>query len=245
MEDPNYQPLLGNTLNPLGIGSSFGATEQTLSSPIALTTPGVDIQAIPATSQLSNSSVFNTAIADPQLSVSGGQSGIISSSLANDSLLAAPVVVSPEAANFAFSSQDTSWLGTPQITQLDSLGEVLVVPGTSAETVSIAVQWTFRDAKYNNEVGVFVVDQSGKVGGFAPGEQGFAQAALQSPTRQTLFNSGNEAGNWRELTFTGGSTLAFYLIQNDTSANWLANNASNPIGQQSLAFFFVSNFVPW
>ncbi|WP_236104237.1 hypothetical protein, partial [Sphaerospermopsis reniformis] len=41
-------------------------------------------------------------------------------------------------------------------------------------------------------------------------------------TRQTLFNSGHAAGNWRELTFTGGSILAFYLIQNGTSENWLA-----------------------
>jgi hypothetical protein len=106
------------------------------------------------------------------------------------------------------------------------------------------VQWTFRDAKYNNEVGVFVVDESGKVGGFAPGDQGFAQTALQSPTRQTLFNSGNSAGNWRELTFAGGSYLAFYLIQNDTSANWLANNASNTIGQQSLAFFSLQGANP-
>jgi|694.fasta_scaffold16546_2 RHS repeat-associated protein len=244
MEDPNYQPLLGNTLNPLGIGSSFGATEQTLSSPIALTSQGVDIQAIPLTSQSSDTSVLNTAIVDPLLGISDSQSGIVSPLLANDSLLAAPVVVSPEAANFAFSSQDTSWLGTPQITQLDSLGEVLVVPGTSAETVSIAVQWTFRDAKYNNEIGVFVVDQSGKVGGFAPGEQGFAQAALQSSTRQTLFNSGNEAGNWRELTFAGGSYLAFYLIQNDTSTNWLAKNASNTIGQQSLALFSLQGANP-
>ncbi|MFM7370479.1 MAG: DUF4114 domain-containing protein, partial [Sphaerospermopsis kisseleviana] len=145
---------------------------------------------------------------------------------------------------FSFSSQNTSWAGTPQITQLDSLGEVLVIPGTSSETVSIVVQWTFRDAEYNNEVGVFVVDQSGKVGGLSPNEQGFAQTALQSSTRQTLFNSGHAAGNWRELTFTGGSILAFYLIQNGTSENWLANNPSNTVSQQSLAFFSLLGANP-
>ena len=212
MEDPNYQLPWGDALNPLGIEQSLGSTEQTLSSLAALAT---DIQAIPLTSQPSNPSVFNTAIADPLLGTPNGQSGIIDPVVANDSLLGTPVVVNAEAANFSFSPQNTSWAGTPQITQLDNLGEVLVVPGTSSETVSIVVQWTFRDALYNNEVGVFVVDSFGKVGGIAPGEQGFAQAALQSPTRQTLFNSGNEAGNWRELTFAGGSTLAFYLIQND------------------------------
>ena len=59
-----------------------------------------------------------------------------------------------------------------------------------------------------------------------------------------MFNSGNSAGNWRELTFAGGSYLAFYLIQNDTSANWLVQNASNTVDQQSLAFFSLQGANP-
>ncbi|MEB3308923.1 MAG: DUF4114 domain-containing protein, partial [Snowella sp.] len=209
-----------------------------LTSSLAVTSENIplELQPIAISSGLSPSNLFASLPSEnSSLSLSEAEP-----------LLKSAEAVSIEAANFDFAllAEDTNWLGTPRISQLDSLGEVLVVPGTSAETVSIVVQWTFRDAKYNNEVGVFVVDQSGKVGGFAPGEQGFAQAALQSSTRQTLFNSGNQAGNWRELTFTGGSTLAFYLIQNDTSANWLANNPSNTVGQQSLAFFSLLGANP-
>ncbi|WP_137668809.1 Calx-beta domain-containing protein, partial [Sphaerospermopsis reniformis] len=244
MEEQGHQLFIETPLNPLGIEPPLEYIEQSLPSPMDLAVQGVDIQAIPLTAQSSNPSVLNTAIADPLLGFSSSQSGIASSVLTNDSLLSDPVVVNQEAASFSFASHNTSWVGAPQITQLDNLGEVLVVPGTSSETVSIVVQWTFRDAKYNNEVGVFVVDQSGKVGGLSPNEQGFAQTALQSSTRQTLFNSGHAAGNWRELTFTGGSILAFYLIQNGTSENWLANNPSNTVSQQSLAFFSLLGSNP-
>jgi len=41
--------------------------------------------------------------------------------------ISVPQVVNAEAASFAFSVEDTSWLGTPRMTQLDNLGEVLVV----------------------------------------------------------------------------------------------------------------------
>ena len=226
----------GHSENPLG--NLLDPVFRPLTSFLAVTSENIplELQPIPISSDLSPSNLFASLPPENSpLSLSE-----------NEPLLKSPEAVSTEVANFNFASlaEDTNWLGTSRITQLDSLGEVLVVPGTSAETVSIAVQWTFRDAKYNNEIGVFVVDQSGKVGGFAPGDQGFAQAALQSPTRQTLFNSGNSAGNWRELTFAGGSYLAFYLIQNDTSANWLANNASNTIGQQSLAFFSLQGANP-
>ncbi|MCA2947176.1 DUF4114 domain-containing protein, partial [Microcystis sp. M109S1] len=172
-------------------------------------------------------------------------SAAASDNLANqsDSLLSTPLLVNPEAANFSFSDQDTSWLGTPQISQLDDLGEVLVVPGNPSERVNMVVQWTLREAAFNNEVGFFLVDALGGVEGIAPGEEGFAEAALSSPSRQTLFNSGNQAGNWREFTVAGGSRLGFYVIQNNTSANWLENNRQNQ-GQSGLAFFSLKGANP-
>ncbi|WP_253256817.1 Ig-like domain-containing protein [Microcystis aeruginosa] len=172
-------------------------------------------------------------------------SATASDNLANqgDSLLSVPLLVNPEAANFSFSDQDTSWRGTPQITQLDDLGEVLVVPGNPSERVNMVVQWTLREAAFNNEVGFFLVDALGGVEGIAPGEEGFAEAALSSPSRQTLFNSGDQAGNWREFTVAGGSRLGFYVIQNNTSANWLENNRQNQ-GQSGLAFFSLKGANP-
>ncbi|MCZ8125422.1 MAG: DUF4114 domain-containing protein [Microcystis sp. LE19-114.1B] len=172
-------------------------------------------------------------------------SAAASDNLANqsDSLLSVPLLVNQEAANFSFSDQDTSWTGTPQISQLDDLGEVLFVPGNPSERVNMVVQWTVREAAFNNEVGFFLVDALGGVEGIAPGEEGFAEAALSSSSRQTLFNSGNQAGNWREFTVAGGSRLGFYVIQNDTSANWLENNRQNQ-GQSGLAFFSLKGANP-
>jgi RHS repeat-associated protein len=199
---------------------------------LAPTTPEVAPQVTPLT--LSSPSNFLAPV-----------SAAASDNLANqsDSLLSTPLLVNPEAANFSFSDQDTSWLGTPQISQLDDLGEVLVVPGNPSERVNMVVQWTLREAAFNNEVGFFLVDALGGVEGIAPGEEGFAEAALSSPSRQTLFNSGNQAGNWREFTVAGGSRLGFYVIQNNTSANWLENNRQNQ-GQSGLAFFSLKGANP-
>jgi hypothetical protein len=241
LEDLTPKSFPENNSGSFGVEPLFDSVSslnQTLTtSGLGLTTTEINPQPLPLTTLSSTSTVFGTAIAQstPEL---------IAPLSASDSLLSVPQAVNREAASFAFSVEDTSWLGTPRITQLDNLGEVLFVPGDSLETVAIAAQWTFREAEYNNEVGVFVVDELGRVDGIAPDNEGFAKAALGSSSRQVLFNSGNSAGNWRELTFAGGSYLAFYLIQNDTSANWLANNASNTIGQQSLAFFSLQGANP-
>ncbi len=230
MDFPILPPILledGSSL--LGVDQTLMATAPSMLAP---TTPEVAPQVTPLT--LSSPSNFLAPV-----------SAAASDNLANqsDSLLSTPLLVNPEAANFSFSDQDTSWLGTPQISQLDDLGEVLVVPGNPSERVNMVVQWTLREAAFNNEVGFFLVDALGGVEGIAPGEEGFAEAALSSPSRQTLFNSGNQAGNWREFTVAGGSRLGFYVIQNSTSANWLENNRQNQ-GQSGLAFFSLKGANP-
>ncbi|MFM7470386.1 MAG: Ig-like domain-containing protein, partial [Nodosilinea sp.] len=123
-------------------------------------------------------------------------------------------------------------------------GDYFVVPGSPDEVVHLRFQWTFRDAAYNNEIGVFVTDAQGRVNGIAPGESGYAYAALTSPTRQVLFASGQQAGAWQELTFRGGDRLAFYLIQNNTTANLLAQNPDNSPNHGPIAFFSVDGVNP-
>ena len=230
MDFPILPPILledGSSL--LGVDQTLMATAPSMLAP---TTPEVTPLVTPLTP--SSPSNFLAPV-----------SAAASDNLANqsDSLLSTPLLVNPEAANFSFSDQDTSWTGTPQISQLDDLGEVLVVPGNPSERVNMVVQWTVREAAFNNEVGFFLVDALGGVEGIAPGEEGFAEAALSSSSRQTLFNSGNQAGNWREFTVAGGSRLGFYVIQNDTSANWLENNRQNQ-GQSGLAFFSLKGANP-
>lgn len=113
-----------------------------------------------------------------------------------------------------------------------------IVIGESAGATTLRFQWKSREAAYNNEVGVFAIDEFGRVNGIAPGEEGYAQAVLTSSTRQVLFSNGQQAGAWKELSFQPGTRLSFYLIQNSTTEAWLANNPRNN-SNQSLALFSI------
>jgi hypothetical protein len=110
--------------------------------------------------------------------------------------------------------------------------------------VTLQFDWTFREASYNNEIGYFVVDDdAGRVGGIAPGEAGYAQAALSSTARRLLFASGQKAGPGVDLTLAGGTRLMFYIIQNNTTSNWLATNPQNS-SAGSIALFSVTAANP-
>lgn len=124
------------------------------------------------------------------------------------------------------------------------LGDIIVVPGKIKEKTTLRFKWTERKAAYNNEVGIFVVDELGRVDGIAPGESVYAQTALASSSRQIIFSNGEEAGAQRELTFKAGDRLAFYLIQNNTTDQWLLLNPQNQLGEKSLAFFSIENINP-
>ncbi|NEP10260.1 MAG: DUF4114 domain-containing protein [Symploca sp. SIO2C1] len=127
---------------------------------------------------------------------------------------------------------------------IDSLGDVFTVPGAPEESVTLSFEWTTRKAAFDSEVGVFVIDEQGRVNGVAPHEAGYALAALSSPTRQILFSSGQGAGASRTLTFQGGSRLGFYIIQDNTAEYWLKHNPNNIPGNGSLAFFSINGVNP-
>lgn len=119
-----------------------------------------------------------------------------------------------------------------QISPVEQLpGYTFVVPGKTSESTTLSFKWTQRDATFNNEIGVFVIDELGRVNSIAPGETNYAQAALQSTTRQVIFSRGQSAGTHKEFTFKAGERLAFYLIQNSTTEQWLASNPQNQIGK--------------
>ena len=110
-----------NNSNLFGLEQLFapndGLDQLLPTSGLSLTTTEIKPQPIPLTPLSSPSSVFATQ-SIPEL---------IAPLSAGDSLLSVPQVVNAEAASFAFSVEDTSWLGTPRMTQLDNLGKVLVV----------------------------------------------------------------------------------------------------------------------
>ncbi|GAA6623079.1 putative Ig domain-containing protein [Scytonema sp. NUACC26] len=138
-----------------------------------------------------------------------------------------------------FFSQTAS---TPEIEQL--LEDTVVVPGRIGEPITLHFKWTEREAAFNNEVGVFIVDELGRVDGVTPGEAGYARSAINSSTRQIIFSSGQGVGTKRELTFRGGDRLAFYIIQDKTTDTWLNSNQQNQLGKEPLAFFSIENTNP-
>jgi large repetitive protein len=140
--------------------------------------------------------------------------------------------------------EQSSLSGNPEVKLAHLLGDVLLVPGSSSEKVNLSFQWTERNAAFNNEIGVFVVDAQGRVNGIDPSSPKYAQTALSSSTRKVIFTTGEGAGNWEDLSFQGGEHLAFYLIQNSSTDVWLRCNPNNQLDSQPVAFFSVNGSNP-
>lgn len=137
--------------------------------------------------------------------------------------------------------------GTPReltpltITFAPSLQGVYVVPGAPGETQSITFDFIHTESDFRNEAGVFRVDDfNGSVGGLLPGDPGYAQAALSAARRQVIFSPSDAPGASRTLTFTGGEFFALYLIANNTTEVWLAQNPSNAADGAVLAYFSIT-----
>ena len=80
----------------------------------------------------------------------------------------------------------------------DYSGGVYVVPGAPGQSETLTIDWTAKNASFNNEYGYFIADSAdGSIGDVAPGDAGYAQAALSSTTRTTLFSKGQSAGRPR------------------------------------------------
>lgn len=95
-----------------------------------------------------------------------------------------------------------------------------------------------RNGWYDNEVGYYVVDDdTGKVGGIAPGQAGYAQAVLASASRKILIPNTTSGALSGTVTANGGQRLGFYLVQDDSSANFLSQNPTNDLHGGPLMFF--------
>jgi cyclophilin family peptidyl-prolyl cis-trans isomerase len=109
-----------------------------------------------------------------------------------------------------------------------SFQNAYTVPGAPGSSQSITFEYTSRQAAYKNEIGVYIVDGlDGNVGGVLPGSPGYAQAVLNSPNHQVLFNRNSGPGATQTLSFTGGQLLAFYIIANHSSGDFLDDNPDN------------------
>jgi cyclophilin family peptidyl-prolyl cis-trans isomerase len=121
------------------------------------------------------------------------------------------------------------------LTYAPSVQYFYTVPGAIGSTQALSITFS-RAAAYNNELGYYVTsDASGTVNGLAPGAAGYAKAALTIAT--VVIPSGKTSGFTTTITVTGGETLGFYLVQNNSSANVLAKNPNNTMGGGPVAFF--------
>ncbi len=129
-------------------------------------------------------------------------------------------------------------------------GAAYVVPGSPGTSQQLTITWSAKKAGYNNELGYFIADSiNGSIGEISPGSAGYAQAALSSSTRVVLFSKGQSVGASKTITLQAGQMVVFYLIQNNTTANFLAKNPSNtPNGNNKadspLAFFSIQAANP-
>ncbi|HEX7812606.1 MAG TPA: tandem-95 repeat protein, partial [Burkholderiales bacterium] len=142
------------------------------------------------------------------------------------------------------STPDTTFIleGVPTGANSDS---VFQVTGTAGQNVKVRFDWTARKADYDNEVGIFRIDDlDGSIGNLRPGDDGYAKAALAAGRAQVIFASGKGAGARTELTLVGGGLYAFYLVQDDTTAHMRKSNPDNQLGCGPLAFFSVAEANP-
>ncbi|HUL98641.1 MAG TPA: Ig-like domain-containing protein [Mycobacterium sp.] len=178
----------------------------------------------------SGEDAFTYKASDPS-----GESSAASVHLTVNPVNDAPVFTSTPSTVFVLDSAQTG-------ANRDS---VFQVAGNAGQAVDVHFDWTFRDAAYNNEVGIFRVDDaSGRIGTLQPGDDGYASAALADGHAQVIFASGKGAGAKSDFTLEGGGLYAFYLIQNDTTAHFLASNPQNRLDHGPLAFFSTATANP-
>src|SRR5262245_48577411 len=117
------------------------------------------------------------------------------------------------------------------------------VPGASGISTTVAFTLGSHEAVFNNEVGVFAVqDSSGRVNGLLPGDLGYLQAALSGA--QVLFRTSMPNGTEKDLTFAGGTQLAFYLVQNDTTADAQIRNPQDTLAGGPPVWFSLDGVNP-
>ena len=124
-------------------------------------------------------------------------------------------------------------------------GVTTVPAGATTANVSTRFDWSSREAGFDNEVGLyFVEDADGTVAGLSPSDAGYAAAALDPANSRVVFTSGLGTGATTTLNLTAGTRFGLYMIQNATTADFLAANLANDPGTLPVAFFSLTGANP-
>lgn len=120
--------------------------------------------------------------------------------------------------------------------------QTYLVPGSGS--INVQFDFVFREASYNNELGYFKVDSnSGTIGDLNPGDPDYLTAALQRA--EVIFPGGAFADTPdKSFQLTGGDILVFFIVQDNSLANFKVENPTNDINQLPLAFFSIDKLNP-
>ncbi|MFO0796118.1 MAG: putative Ig domain-containing protein [Gemmataceae bacterium] len=121
-------------------------------------------------------------------------------------------------------------------------GRTLLAPGDAGAAVAAAADLLRRFTDHPGEVGLYRVDDAeGAVGGLAPGEPGYAAAALAADRRRPLFPAGSGAGRSVAFDLPAGVRYGVYLVRGGSVEDWLvANPANDPAGAALAVFPFAA-----
>ena len=196
-----------------------------------LTTDNYTSQATPlldATADPGDTVTFS--VNGQSFTATANSSGLATTTLPAGTLAVGANSVTATASNASGSSPTSSVL---TVTYAPSYLQVYTVPGAIGSSQTLTVTWNSRQAAYNDEIGVYEVSNAtGTVDGIAPGSSGYAKAAIGGTANggqfaQVVFPSGDTGGETMTLNVTGGELLGFYMIQNNTTANFLSKNPTN------------------
>ena len=115
-----------------------------------------------------------------------------------------------------------------------------------SQTGELAANFTIqREAAFDNQAGLYIVDdEDGTVDGIAPGETGYATAALAKRVNNLELFAQEGQTNTENNILTGGVILAPYVIADGSVDEFLAQNSNNLPGEDTLAYFAYSGANP-
>lgn len=109
------------------------------------------------------------------------------------------------------------------------------------ESVSGVQNATFtvtREANYTNEVYFYRIDdENGTIDGLAPGQTGYAEAAIRNRVENPGLQVSNEGMNVQSGSFAGGFLYAPVIVVNGTVNDFLNLNPNNFVGSEVQAYF--------
>ncbi|MGK7929595.1 MAG: DUF4347 domain-containing protein, partial [Spirulina sp.] len=103
----------------------------------------------------------------------------------------------------------------------------------------------YREANFDNVVGLYKIDDiNGTVGGLAPGDAGYAKAAIENRVTNISLSPANQTQTSLSIALDGSSLYAPFIIVKSTPTAFLNDNPNNAVSANSNAYFLYSAANP-